>query len=55
MLANIYAVFGVDAWSGAQDLVTALLEEPLGSDQAQKDALHNRWERVNSSDVLTIS
>ncbi|XP_006460768.1 hypothetical protein AGABI2DRAFT_203958 [Agaricus bisporus var. bisporus H97] len=48
-------VFGVDAWSGAQDLVTALLEEPLGSDQAQKDALHNRWERVNSSDVLTIS
>jgi hypothetical protein len=51
----IHVVFPVDEWSGAQDLVTALLEEPLCSDQSQKDTLKNRWEGVNSSDHLTIS
>lgn len=48
-------VFGMDEWSGAEDLVTALLEEPLSSDQAQEDALRNRWKNAHPSNRLTIS
>ncbi|KAI0633523.1 hypothetical protein C8Q77DRAFT_1195377 [Trametes polyzona] len=37
------AVYGVDEFSSAGDLVTALLEDPFVSDD-QKKALHSRWE-----------
>ncbi|TFK44342.1 hypothetical protein BDQ12DRAFT_672816 [Crucibulum laeve] len=46
-------VYGVDEWAGAKDLVTALLEEPLSSDQARSDLLKNRWK--DSRSKLTIS
>ncbi|KAJ8509068.1 hypothetical protein ONZ45_g8732 [Pleurotus djamor] len=36
-------VYGVDEWSGAQDLVTAFLEEPFGSDETQTNLIRNRW------------
>ncbi|KAF9452738.1 hypothetical protein P691DRAFT_783294 [Macrolepiota fuliginosa MF-IS2] len=48
-------VLGVDDWSGAEDLVTALLEEPLSSDQTQEDSLRDRWAKSGSSSSLTIS
>ncbi|KDR75155.1 hypothetical protein GALMADRAFT_69641 [Galerina marginata CBS 339.88] len=36
-------VCGLDEWSGARDLVTALLSDPLSSDRKHNDALNNRW------------
>jgi hypothetical protein len=37
-------VYGVDEWSGAQDLITALLEDPLASTEQQIESLRNRWQ-----------
>ena len=36
-------VYGVDSASGANELVSALLEDPFASDE-QKQALRTRWE-----------
>lgn len=41
----------LDEWS---DLVTALLSEPLSSDEAMRDMLANRW-RVPGQEKLEIS
>ncbi|KAG6897523.1 hypothetical protein C0992_000749 [Termitomyces sp. T32_za158] len=38
------AVYGLDRWSGARDLVTALLEEPLTSDESLNTRIQRRWE-----------
>ncbi|KXN90994.1 hypothetical protein AN958_03061 [Leucoagaricus sp. SymC.cos] len=47
-------VLSLDEWSGAQDLVTALLDEPLSSNQAQEKLLQTRWKDVKVTG-LTIS
>lgn len=39
-------VYGVDEWSGAQDVITALLEDPLASTEQQIESLRNRWESL---------
>ncbi|EIW83064.1 hypothetical protein CONPUDRAFT_164072 [Coniophora puteana RWD-64-598 SS2] len=40
--ANVI-VIGVDGWSQAPTLLSALVEEPYSSDKTYSDALHNRW------------
>ncbi|KAF5380459.1 hypothetical protein D9615_004628 [Tricholomella constricta] len=52
--ANI-AVYGIDQWSGAQDLITALLEEPLTSDVSLNEQIRTRWQRHSGQAQLTIS
>ncbi|KAF9567966.1 hypothetical protein CPC08DRAFT_483149 [Agrocybe pediades] len=39
----------LDQWSGSQDLVTALLSDPLSSNEAEISALRDRWINVDSS------
>lgn len=48
-------VYSMDEWSGADDLVTALLDEPLSSDQTQENVLRTRWQNAGSKTGLTIS
>ncbi|KZT66375.1 hypothetical protein DAEQUDRAFT_675114 [Daedalea quercina L-15889] len=47
------AVYGCDEYSGAHDLVSALLEEPFAS-ETQRKAVHSRWKTETSSNKLTI-
>ncbi|KAG5647033.1 hypothetical protein DXG03_001403 [Asterophora parasitica] len=49
------AVYGVDEWSGAQELITALLEEPLTSDESSNDQIRSRWKKHGGQTSLTIS
>ncbi|KAF8894092.1 hypothetical protein BD779DRAFT_1505224 [Infundibulicybe gibba] len=46
-------VYSLDRWSGAQDIVTALLEQPLSSDPSQNKSVRNRW-KSSSENRLTI-
>ncbi|KAF9459814.1 hypothetical protein BDZ94DRAFT_1171027 [Collybia nuda] len=47
------AVCGFGEFSGTQDLVTALLEEPLSSDQNQNEHIRNRWkDRVGRRSLI---
>ncbi|KAI0690525.1 hypothetical protein BC835DRAFT_175068 [Cytidiella melzeri] len=48
------AVYSYDEYSGATDLVTALLEEPFVS-TSQNQALRNRWKANAGKSSLTIS
>ncbi|KAF8070676.1 hypothetical protein FPV67DRAFT_1413890 [Lyophyllum atratum] len=52
--ANI-TVYGLDEWSGSQDLVTALLEEPLTSDESLNEQIRSRWKKHAGQASLTIS
>ncbi|KAJ8696374.1 hypothetical protein PTI98_006248 [Pleurotus ostreatus] len=45
-------VYGMDEWSGAQDLVTALLEEPFSSDSFQSEYVRGRWRTDERSITL---
>ncbi|KAF8160752.1 hypothetical protein B0H34DRAFT_653508 [Crassisporium funariophilum] len=47
-------VWGVDEWSGAEDLVTALVSDPLASNRLQSDALTHRW-KDSSLESIQIS
>jgi len=49
------AVYAADQSSAAQDLVTALLQDPLTSDQSQNDRIRTRWQTHVSHHPLTIS
>ncbi|KAG6920261.1 hypothetical protein DXG01_005030 [Tephrocybe rancida] len=49
------AVYGLDQWSGARELVTALLEEPLTSDQTLNERIRGRWKNHPSHGSLTLS
>ncbi|KAG6831831.1 hypothetical protein H0H87_003750 [Tephrocybe sp. NHM501043] len=49
------AVYGVDQWSGARELVTALLEEPLTSDQSLNERIRDRWQNHAGQHSLTLS
>ena len=47
-------VYGVDWMSGANELVTALLEDPFASDE-QKQVLRSRWtQRPEGSRTIRI-
>ncbi|KAG5734466.1 hypothetical protein E4T56_gene20065 [Termitomyces sp. T112] len=48
-------VYGLDQWSGAQDLVTALLEEPLTSDQSLNERIRSRWGTHPGQTTLRLS
>ncbi|KAG6813369.1 hypothetical protein H0H92_011635 [Tricholoma furcatifolium] len=48
-------VYGIDQWSGAEDLVTSLLEEPLISDQSMNERLRKRWKERPGQARLTLS
>ncbi|KAF4598243.1 hypothetical protein EYR38_006639 [Pleurotus pulmonarius] len=48
-------VYGMDEWSGAQDLVTALLEEPFSSDSSQSEYIRSRWRTDEHSITLEIA
>ncbi|KAF8623093.1 hypothetical protein AX15_006504 [Amanita polypyramis BW_CC] len=48
-------VYGVDRWSCSEDLVTALLSEPLASDGAAIEAVRNRHHKRPKEKPLTIS
>jgi hypothetical protein len=52
--ANL-AVYSVDQWSGAQDLITALLQDPLTSNQSQNNRIRTRWQTSATQHQLTIS
>jgi hypothetical protein len=39
-------VYAVDQWSPAQDIITALLQDPLTSDQSQNDRIRTRWKTI---------
>ncbi|RDB25154.1 hypothetical protein Hypma_007665 [Hypsizygus marmoreus] len=49
------AVYGVDEWAEAQDLITALLEEPLTSDESENQRIRSRWNGTSEQGTLTIS
>lgn len=51
---DVETVYGVDEWAGAQELVTALLAEPLSSDSSQAETLRDRWNGVARRE-LTVS
>ncbi|KII92788.1 hypothetical protein PLICRDRAFT_172838 [Plicaturopsis crispa FD-325 SS-3] len=49
------AVYGLDEWSGARDLVAALLEDPFTSDESARTTLRERWNNTDASTgTLTI-
>ena len=48
-----FVVYGTDEYSGAEDLVTALLEEPFASD-SHKQAIQNRWKGADGRSSLLI-
>ncbi|GLB37659.1 hypothetical protein LshimejAT787_0407100 [Lyophyllum shimeji] len=48
-------VYGVDEWAGSQDLVTALLEEPLTSDELHNEEIRTRWDKHAGQASLAIS
>lgn len=54
MLISQHIVYGVDKWSGAQDLITALLEEPFASDHAQNEVIRSRW-KDNAEDIKILT
>ncbi|KAJ3514118.1 hypothetical protein NLJ89_g2555 [Agrocybe chaxingu] len=43
------SVYGLDEWSGSQELVTALLADPLSSDKMQSETLLSRWKDTSQS------
>lgn len=45
---------GLDEWSGTQELVTALLADPLSS-WVQTEALADRWKDRNEEEKVSIS
>lgn len=48
-------VYGVDEWSGARTLITALLQDPLASTASYNAAIGDRWEVTHPGrDVLLI-
>ncbi|KAG6850954.1 hypothetical protein H0H93_005823 [Arthromyces matolae] len=49
------AVFGLNQWSDAIDLVTSLLEEPLLSDQSLNAKIRSRWTANSGQSRLSLS
>ena len=49
-----FPVCGIDEWSGARELVTALLADPLTGMGPQFDSLNDRWNHA-TQERLEIS
>ncbi len=50
---NLDVVYGCDEFSGAQDLVTAILEEPFAA-ESLKRVVRERWKVAETAPSLTI-
>ena len=51
---RVDVVYGCDQYSGARDLITALLEEPFAP-EARRDAIRQRWTGANQDVERTIA
>lgn len=47
----LYVVYGLDEWSSAQELVTALLSDPLSSNEDVTRILSERWTHSNQDEL----